>query len=96
MYAYGHEQFTKARKNLKYVDMPNLPCDGCEVCRVTCPSGFDVKNKVDAISTLPEDAERPIVSEVELRRQVIYIGVAGQADDSNRFVRASPLFGEDL
>jgi predicted aldo/keto reductase-like oxidoreductase len=52
MYAYGHEQLLKARRNLDYVDMPTVPCDKCSVCRVNCPSGFDVKTKVTDIARL--------------------------------------------
>jgi predicted aldo/keto reductase-like oxidoreductase len=52
MYAYGHEQLLKAQRNLNYVDTPTIPCDECSVCRVHCPSGFDVKNKVMDIARL--------------------------------------------
>ncbi len=52
MYAYGHEQLLKARRNLNDVEMPTIPCDECSVCRVKCPSGFDVKNKVMDIARL--------------------------------------------
>jgi multidrug efflux pump subunit AcrB len=41
----------------------------------------DVKNRVDAITTFPEQAEKPVVQEVVLRRQVIWIAVAGDAEE---------------
>ncbi|MCB0310768.1 MAG: efflux RND transporter permease subunit, partial [Bdellovibrionales bacterium] len=37
----------------------------------------DVKNEVDGISSFPEDAERPIVSLVESRRQVVSLLIYG-------------------
>ena len=37
----------------------------------------DVKNEVDRITSFPEDAERPIVSLVESRRQVVTLLVHG-------------------
>jgi multidrug efflux pump subunit AcrB len=41
----------------------------------------DVKARVDAIDTFPDEAERPIVQEVLLRRQVINVAVSGRADE---------------
>jgi predicted aldo/keto reductase-like oxidoreductase len=52
MYAYGYAQPAKARKNLDYVDLSELPCNDCTTCSVTCPSGFDVKKKVTDIARL--------------------------------------------
>ncbi len=40
----------------------------------------DVKNKVDAITTLPVETERPIISELIARNQVVDIAVSGAAD----------------
>ena len=40
----------------------------------------DVKNEVDRIQSFPEDAERPIVSLVESRREVINLVVYGKQD----------------
>jgi predicted aldo/keto reductase-like oxidoreductase len=52
MYAYGYAQPAKARQNLDYVDLSELPCDNCPTCNVSCPSGFDVKKKVMDIARL--------------------------------------------
>ena len=41
----------------------------------------DVKSRVDAIDTFPEEAEEPIVQEVLTRRQVINVAVHGNADE---------------
>ncbi|HEX7705486.1 MAG TPA: efflux RND transporter permease subunit [Thermoanaerobaculia bacterium] len=41
----------------------------------------DVKSRVDAIDTFPVDAEKPVVTEFVLRRQVINIAVSGEADE---------------
>ncbi len=41
----------------------------------------DVKSRVDAIDTFPEETEKPIIQEVTARRQVIDIAVWGDADE---------------
>jgi len=41
----------------------------------------DVKTHVDAIDTFPDEAERPIIQEVLIRKQVINVAVAGEADE---------------
>ncbi|HSR53093.1 MAG TPA: efflux RND transporter permease subunit [Acidobacteriota bacterium] len=41
----------------------------------------DVKNRVDAIDTFPEETEKPIIQEVIRRRQVINVAVSGQVDE---------------
>jgi multidrug efflux pump subunit AcrB len=43
----------------------------------------DVKSRVDAISTFPEETENPIVQEVVLRRQVINVAVSGDTDEAS-------------
>ena len=40
-----------------------------------------VKTRVDAISTFPEEAEQPAIQEVVVRNQVISIAVSGPADE---------------
>jgi multidrug efflux pump subunit AcrB len=42
----------------------------------------DIKARVDAIDTFPEETEKPIIAEVTNRRQVIDIAVAGQVDET--------------
>lgn len=41
----------------------------------------DVKSRVDAIDTFPEETEKPIVQEIILRRQVIDLAISGSADE---------------
>ncbi len=41
----------------------------------------DVKSRVDAIDTFPEEAEEPVIEEVVIRRQVINVAVAGNAEE---------------
>ncbi len=41
----------------------------------------EVKGRVDAISTFPEEAEQPVIQEVIVRNQVINVAVSGQADE---------------
>ncbi len=41
----------------------------------------DVKTRVDAIDNFPEEAEKPIIQEVTLRRQVLDVAVSGAADE---------------
>jgi multidrug efflux pump subunit AcrB len=41
----------------------------------------DIRARVDALGTLPEEAERPLVSQAELPRQVLSIAVYGDASE---------------
>ena len=41
----------------------------------------DVKSRVDAITTFPQETEKPIIQEVLIRRQVINIAISSQADE---------------
>ncbi len=41
----------------------------------------DVKSRVDAIDTFPEEAEEPVVAEIELRRSVLSVAVSGTAGE---------------
>jgi multidrug efflux pump subunit AcrB len=41
----------------------------------------DVKSRVDAIDTFPEEAEKPIVEEAVIRRQVLEVAISGDADE---------------
>ena len=41
----------------------------------------DVKNRVDAIASFPEEAEEPIIQEVVVRRQVINVAIGGDAPE---------------
>lgn len=43
----------------------------------------EVKNRVDSIDTFPEDAEKPQVQEMVIRRQVVNVAVSGNADEKS-------------
>ena len=42
----------------------------------------DVKTRVDAIDTFPEEAEKPVIEELLMRRQVINVAIFGQTDEA--------------
>jgi len=42
----------------------------------------DIKTRVDAIDTFPEETEKPIISEMTNRRQVIDVAIAGHVDEA--------------
>lgn len=50
---------------------------GADVTRAVA----DVKNKVDALDTLPDESEKPIVSQVTIRRSVADVAIFGDADE---------------
>jgi predicted aldo/keto reductase-like oxidoreductase len=54
MYAYGYRNVADARHTLDSVDMPGDPCGKCDVCSVTCASGFDVKDRIQDIVRLKD------------------------------------------
>ena len=56
----------------------------------------DVKVQVDAISTLPEQAERPVVTENQRSSQVLWIEVYGSDDETARKETARRLRDELL
>ena len=41
----------------------------------------DVKSRIDAIDTFPDDAEEPVVTELVIRRQVINVAISGDAPE---------------
>jgi len=43
----------------------------------------DVRNRVDAISTFPEEAEEPVVSLLQMRRRVMNLAVTGDVDEAS-------------
>lgn len=62
--------------------------EGFGVVLVEVESGYDarrllddIKTRVDSISTFPEDAEKPIIEETLIKRQVINIAVHGDMDE---------------
>ncbi|HIG46428.1 MAG TPA: efflux RND transporter permease subunit, partial [candidate division Zixibacteria bacterium] len=63
--------------------------EGVGTISIEVESGFDgrrlledVKSRVDAISTFPEETEKPIIREIIFRRQVINVAVSGNADEA--------------
>ena len=42
----------------------------------------DVKTRVDAIDTFPEEAEKPVIQELTMRKQVIDVAVYGDAEEA--------------
>ncbi|MEM9290063.1 MAG: efflux RND transporter permease subunit [Acidobacteriota bacterium] len=55
----------------------------------------DVKSRVDAIDTFPEETEKPISAEVTLRRQVINLAIYGEVDEGT-LKRSAEQVREDL
>ncbi len=51
----------------------------------------DVKARIDAIDTFPEEAEQPIVQELIQRRQVLNVAISGDTDE-----RTLKLLGEQV
>lgn len=43
----------------------------------------DIKTRVDAIDTFPEETEQPVIEEVLNRRQVIHVAVSGNTDEKS-------------
>jgi len=54
MYAYGYRNAAQAWYTLNAVEVPGRPCDKCDVCRVTCTAGFDIKDRVQDIVRLKD------------------------------------------
>jgi hypothetical protein len=54
MYAYGYRSLEHARHTLDTVDISGQPCAKCDVCRVTCTAGFDVKDRIQDIVRLKD------------------------------------------
>jgi hypothetical protein len=54
MYAYGYKNTTQAWHSIADVEISDKPCEKCDVCRVNCAVGFDIKNKILDISRLKE------------------------------------------
>ena len=41
----------------------------------------EIKTRVDAIDTFPEEAEKPLIEEIIMRKQVINVAVSGEATE---------------
>jgi len=59
MYAYGYRDLAKAKHAVRDIDLAQVPCESCAVCKVTdCRMGFDVRGKVRDIARIrqvPDD-----------------------------------------
>jgi predicted aldo/keto reductase-like oxidoreductase len=54
MYAYGYRNIDHAQQTLNLADLPVHACDACEVCRVNCRAGFNIKKKIQDIARLKD------------------------------------------
>jgi predicted aldo/keto reductase-like oxidoreductase len=54
MYAYGYNDFKKARNLLRDAGIRNNPCEGCESCTVVCPKNFNVAERIRDISRIAD------------------------------------------
>lgn len=51
MYAYGYRNMHHAKQTVEMANNTSL-CDTCDVCRVNCASGFNIKEKIQDIERL--------------------------------------------
>ncbi len=80
----------EAIENLQGIeDITSTASEGVARVRVDVDKGYDprailedIKNRVDAINTFPEDTERPVYSVVEFTREVISVVVAGELPEA--------------
>jgi len=42
----------------------------------------DIKTRIDAIDTFPEETEKPVIQQILMRQQVINVAIAGDADEA--------------
>jgi predicted aldo/keto reductase-like oxidoreductase len=54
MYAYGYKHAQQSKETLLGLNLKPGVCSGCDVCKVTCPSGFDVAKKIAAITPVTQ------------------------------------------
>jgi len=52
MYAYGYNDFKKARNVLDDSGIRNDPCKDCESCTIVCPKNFNVAERIKDISRI--------------------------------------------
>lgn len=50
MYTYGYKHSQLSKETLLELDLAQNTCAGCNSCKVSCPSGFDVAKKIAAIT----------------------------------------------
>ena len=56
----------------------------------------DIKNRIDAITSFPDEAEKPIVAKFEPRQQVLWLSLHGNLDDTLRKRLAQQIRDEVL
>ncbi|MCI5160199.1 MAG: efflux RND transporter permease subunit, partial [Candidatus Electrothrix sp. AUS1_2] len=54
----------------------------------------DVKSKIDAVSTFPVDAEKPVVTEVTMRNSVVLLALSGEMSEKQLKAEAERLRDE--
>ena len=54
MYAYGYRNAVQAWQTLATAAVTGRPCEQCDVCRVACTAGFDIKDRVKDIVRLKD------------------------------------------
>lgn len=54
MYAYGYNDFKKAREVLNDSGIMNDPCEDCESCTIVCSKNFNVAERIRDISRITE------------------------------------------
>ena len=54
MYAYGYRNVGQAWHTLDAAGVSGRPCETCDVCRVSCTAGFDIKDRVQDIVRLKD------------------------------------------
>lgn len=50
MYAYGYKNSRLSKETLQELNLAQNICSGCDTCRIECPSGFHVGEKIAAIT----------------------------------------------
>jgi predicted aldo/keto reductase-like oxidoreductase len=54
MYAYGYRNMEHAQHTFAEAGMSGRPCEKCEVCKVNCTAGFNVKERILDISRIKD------------------------------------------
>lgn len=71
-------------------ELTSTSSEGSSSVRIDVLQGFDtrellsdVKNRVDSLNTLPDEAERPVVAMAQFKREVISVALYGDTDEKN-------------
>lgn len=52
MYNYGYSYPAKAQTTVAQLNLSHNPCESCSGCTVTCPNGFDVRERITDIARI--------------------------------------------